>query len=73
MSGAGQPADGDAGETKRAEQSRSQSLPDDYLLIDGGGWTPEQPHHGSPGNYEELRERHPDLPVRRSNEARRFA
>ena len=26
-----------------------------------------------PQNYEELRERHPNLPVRRPNEARRFA
>ena len=72
-SGSALPADDDAGETKRAEQSRSQTLSDGYLLIDGGGWTPEQSGDGALRNYEELRERHPGLPVRRPNEARRFA
>ncbi len=30
-------------------------------------------NENEPQNYEQLRERHPDLPVRRPNEARRFA
>jgi len=61
----------DEAEAKRAEQPIPFGS-GDYLDVTGG-WAPDPSPEGSPANYEELRERFPDLPVRRPNEARRFA
>lgn len=70
-SGAEQSTPADEAEAKRAEQPIPFGS-DDYLDVTGG-WNPDKSSEGSPRNYEELRERFPDLPVRRPNEARRFA
>ena len=62
---------------QRAEQSQSENTPppltEEYLDVTGG-WAREQcVDHNPPQNYQQVKERYPQLPVQRLGEARRFA